>query len=318
MDPLSVAAGIAGLLSLSVQIVEIATKYGANSPKAQGLDIIFELRALTDVLKRLKEFLEGPDTPPTFSHVSTLLANNTRCRSKLQEILQRLEKVVQDTNILKRVFRRLRWPLAEKEHRETIAEIQRYTKVFHFALTVEGCALAAKSAAETAVALEEQIRKIEDIEKHCSAFPDLVAQSGESLAQISTIMSLIQSIPNNASELASISQGISQLKIAATNQERRYNEEYRKAMLEWLSPISFEKKQRKLFELHHRDTGGWFLQHDEFVQWRATKGSVLWCSGIPGAGKSVMASLVINALQESKDAPVGFIYADYNVRNLEP
>jgi hypothetical protein len=43
MDPLSVAAGVAGLLSLAIQLVEIGTKYGTSSPKAQGYDFIFEL-----------------------------------------------------------------------------------------------------------------------------------------------------------------------------------------------------------------------------------------------------------------------------------
>jgi hypothetical protein len=254
MDPLSVAAGVAGLLSLAIQLVEIGTKYGTSSPKAQGYDFIFELRALIEVLTRLKGFLEGPDAPPTFDHMSTLLSTNTRCKWKLQEVLMELQKTMQETNKLKRAVDRLMWPLTVKDHREAIEDIHRYTEVFNFALTVEGCVLLSTSSTETLNALKEQAQKIEETKVLCMAMPDLVIQIEASLARLSFIQDIVQALPDMSTELASISREVSGLKTAASNLERHYNQAERVAILAWLSPMTFEAKQRKLFERHQKGT----------------------------------------------------------------
>ena len=314
MDPLSIAAGVGGLIALSIQLVEIGTKYNTRSPKAQGLDFIFELRPLIEVLKRLKEFLEGPNAPQTFDRVSALLSTSSRCDSKLQEVLRKLQKATQEPNKIKRGVDRILWPVVEKELREAIEDIHRYTDIFEFALTVDGCALLAKSSSETASALKEQAQKIEETKKLCGSIPNLVAQMETFSDQIMKILSIVQDLPHHTKELASVSQGISDLKFSAKLQESRYDEAERKKMLSWLSPMTFEARQRQLFEIHQPGTGEWLLQHERFLNWRATKGSSLWCSGIPGAGKTIMASIVINALRNDKETaatPVGFIYADY-------
>ena len=316
VDPLSVAAGVAGLLSLAIQLVDIGTKYSSNAPKSQGYDFIFELRALIDVLNRLKEFLEGPNAPPTFDHMSTLLSTNTRCKTKLHEVLLKLQKTTQEPSKMKRAIDRLMWPLAAKEHREVIEDIHRYTEVFNFALTVNGCALLATSTTETATALKDQAQKIEETKVLCMAMPDLLTQFETSLDRISVIQSLIEALPDSTPELALISQGVSELQAAATNQEHRYNEAERKEILTWLSPVTYEAKQRQLFERHQRGTGEWLTSHEVFTSWKDTRGSKLWCSGIPGAGKTSMASLVVNTLREchGSSIPTTFVYADFKER----
>ncbi|KAI0531922.1 ankyrin repeat-containing domain protein [Xylaria digitata] len=45
--------------------------------------------------------------------------------------------------------------------------------------------------------------------------------------------------------------------------------------------------------LRHPSTGLWFIESDDFKEWRATPGSKLWVTGIPGAGKSVLAGLIL-------------------------
>jgi hypothetical protein len=316
MDPLSIAVSVAGLLALTIQLVEVGTKYGNASPKAKGFDLLFELRALTDVLKRLKNFLEGPDAPSTFDQMSTFLSSNTRCQSKLQELLRKLQRTIHEENKVRKAVDRLLWPLAEKEHREAIEDIHRYTQVFNFALTVEGCALLAKSSVETSAALKLQAQKMEETRQLCGAIPDLVAQIDASLNQMAIISSFVQGLPNVSEKLASISHGIAHLKIAADKQESRHGEAERKRILSWLSPLSFEGKQRQLFERRQPGTGEWLVQHETFQKWKASSGSTLWCSGIPGAGKTIMASIVIDTLQkETKGVvdtvPIAFIYADY-------
>lgn len=45
--------------------------------------------------------------------------------------------------------------------------------------------------------------------------------------------------------------------------------------------------------LRHPQTGLWFTESDDFKDWKHTPGSRIWISGIPGAGKSVLAGLII-------------------------
>ena len=142
--------------------------------KAQGLDFIVELQALVDVLQRLKDFLQGPGAPSTFDHMSTLLSTRGGCERKLREILLKLGKSVKESNRFKRAIDRLMWPLTVQEHREAMEDIHRYTGIFDFALTIGGCALLAISTSETATALKEQARKIEETKSLCINIPDLL------------------------------------------------------------------------------------------------------------------------------------------------
>ncbi|KAI8651561.1 hypothetical protein NCS55_01401500 [Fusarium keratoplasticum] len=64
----------------------------------------------------------------------------------------------------------------------------------------------------------------------------------------------------------------------------------------------------------------WFLNRDEFKQWRDSQSnttSALWCPGMPGAGKTVISSVVIDHLrQQCNDSTTGiaFVYCDYKDR----
>ncbi|THX25812.1 hypothetical protein D6D11_10357, partial [Aureobasidium pullulans] len=75
----------------------------------------------------------------------------------------------------------------------------------------------------------------------------------------------------------------------------------REEVLRWLSPHNFEHKQNETFKTKHQGTGDWLLQTEEFSNWeKATTSQLLWCHGKPGAGKSVLASHVINHLQKNQ------------------
>jgi Cdc6-like AAA superfamily ATPase len=62
-------------------------------------------------------------------------------------------------------------------------------------------------------------------------------------------------------------------------------------------------------------TGEWLINHELFKAWKATRGSKIWCPGIPGVGKTSMASFVVQTLIElynSPDAiPTAFVFADF-------
>ncbi|KAF4956485.1 hypothetical protein FSARC_11555 [Fusarium sarcochroum] len=88
------------------------------------------------------------------------------------------------------------------------------------------------------------------------------------------------------------------------------NTEERKAILKWLTPIDYALQQSDYNGRRQEGTGQWFLQSTKFQQWIASRKQTLFCPGIPGAGKTIITSLVIDELytRRQKDPSIGFAY----------
>ena len=72
--------------------------------------------------------------------------------------------------------------------------------------------------------------------------------------------------------------------------------EYKQKVLSWISPTNPNHERHHAVQaLRLDDTGGWLLQHPEFLAWRdkddpdSVLPSTLWCHGSPGSGKTVLA-----------------------------
>ncbi|OAL55039.1 hypothetical protein IQ07DRAFT_531702, partial [Pyrenochaeta sp. DS3sAY3a] len=66
----------------------------------------------------------------------------------------------------------------------------------------------------------------------------------------------------------------------------------------------------------HPDTGGWLLNSPEFQGWIQGTHKVLFCPGIPGAGKTVMAASVVDHLQTKylgqTSVSICYVYCDFH------
>ena len=85
-------------------------------------------------------------------------------------------------------------------------------------------------------------------------------------------------------------------------------------LLEWLSPLNFPAQQSAIFNRRQEGTGQWLFESPEFKKWMSESGQTLLCRGIPGAGKTMLASIAVNHLKRAlhqKDIPVTYIYCDY-------
>ncbi|KAF3217717.1 hypothetical protein TWF106_000256 [Orbilia oligospora] len=78
----------------------------------------------------------------------------------------------------------------------------------------------------------------------------------------------------------------------------------------------FSAKQNSLFKRRQRGTGQWFLNSPEYQTWLKEKG-ILFCQGIPGVGKTIMTSIVIDDLTErySNDMSVGIAYVYFGFKD---
>jgi hypothetical protein len=53
---------------------------------------------------------------------------------------------------------------------------------------------------------------------------------------------------------------------------------------QWLAAPDPSTNHMRACKKHYKQTGGWFVNGDEFAQWRQEQCSKLWLYGIPGCG----------------------------------
>jgi Cdc6-like AAA superfamily ATPase len=67
-------------------------------------------------------------------------------------------------------------------------------------------------------------------------------------------------------------------------------------ILKWLTPIDYAPLQTDYIGRQQPGTGQWLLDSAEFQTWLNTGKKTLFCPGIPGAGKTIITSIVIKYL----------------------
>jgi Cdc6-like AAA superfamily ATPase len=99
-------------------------------------------------------------------------------------------------------------------------------------------------------------------------------------------------------------------------QDDRERHDEHQTILDWITPIDYATQQSDFIARRQEGTGQWLLDSDEFQTWMNRGNQVLFFSGIPGAGKTICASIVINELQARfrNDAGVGIAYVYCNFR----
>ncbi|KFZ00163.1 hypothetical protein V500_01159 [Pseudogymnoascus sp. VKM F-4518 (FW-2643)] len=97
---------------------------------------------------------------------------------------------------------------------------------------------------------------------------------------------------------------------------RHQEDQGRQTVLDWLTPVDFATQQNDFFSRREEGTGQWLLESAEFQEWVDINQQVLFCPGIPGAGKTILTSIVVNYLYTKfqKDTNIGIAYLYCNFR----
>lgn len=92
-----------------------------------------------------------------------------------------------------------------------------------------------------------------------------------------------------------------------------------KAILEWLTPVEYHSRVNDSISERQPGTGQWLLNSEVFKTWLNTSKMTLFCPGIPGAGKTILTSIVIEALYEhyKGDENIGIAYVYFDFRRRE-
>jgi hypothetical protein len=87
-------------------------------------------------------------------------------------------------------------------------------------------------------------------------------------------------------------------------------------IIEWISSTNFPAQQSDLITRRQAETGQWFLASPEFTKWLHEPHGTLFCPGIPGAGKTMMAAITVDHLQRTQSETIGvmYLYCNYKVQ----
>lgn len=256
MDPFSLAVGVAGLLGLVGKIIELTSKYtkGVKHAAAAASELLDTLETLGSVLSRLDGLLKD-DTKQAFPSTSALATSINACRNKLIVVHTKLEETA------KHPSKRLLWPLSSNNHQETLRDLRTCAQWIQFALTIDGSTLMAKTSDEVVQVLGNQL--------------DMFHRVGSLETNVHTTHKVVVDTHRKIVDLDAASR--------------------RGKILDWISNDKAEQKHHEIRLPRLTGTGAWLLQDSSFELWRdqtldsCESPSVLWCYGIPGSGKSILA-----------------------------
>ncbi|KAF3069303.1 Ankyrin repeat domain-containing protein 50 [Trichoderma lentiforme] len=99
----------------------------------------------------------------------------------------------------------------------------------------------------------------------------------------------------------------------------KVDEQEEKQILDWLTPIDYGLIHSDYYKRLQPGTGKWFLEQKEFQDWITGSNDTLFCCGIPGAGKTILTSLIINHLSSRfrGNSDIGIIYVYFNYNRQE-
>lgn len=247
MAELALVSGVAGLLSLVIQVAEISHRYLSSvKNSSQAIKGYFrELEILQLVLSKFEELAKDPKTAVHISAASSTIVDG--CREELEIMRSKLQKRNRDSGLSKSL-NRLTWPFAEAETQRVVDVLHRYQTSFHATLSADNFKLSV----------------------------------GTSTALVGL--------------------------------EKRHAQEELRTLIAWLSLATPTSNHVTAREKHEHTTGRWFLNSPDFKTWCKAETSCMWIHGIPGAGKTILCSSIIDFLLQHKrggDAVV-FFYFDYS------
>lgn len=258
MDPLSISLGIAGIVPLIAKVISVAHQYvhAVRGARKMIEALIAELEALQSNIGNLRDLLATEHLSSAgikFDHTSVLMSCSAACEASLRALAKKL-----GDESGRKLGRYLLWPLSEKEHHKTIADLRNFTSWIRFALSVDGCRLLARTSDNVVAVLGaqlEQFRAVQLVGEKTSLLFDAVQSQGKVLED-----------------------GV---------RLRR-----RREVLDWISTAKHAARHDVLQRSRAKNSGGWLLRSEEYTAWRdglAASSRVLWCSGIQGSGKTVLA-----------------------------
>ncbi|KAI5814530.1 hypothetical protein BZA77DRAFT_345631 [Pyronema omphalodes] len=319
MDPVGFAASVAGLVSLAIEVTKILNAYVHDVKDApqEASELNTKVTVLSHVLRKLVDTLQSDDMQAvTIDEHSFLSSVVSSCEHHVKFVYKNIAKL-RDTSKVKALMGRVSWPFQKEECLRSIETLHRYTQTVEHLLAISNRALMTQGFDAVLEMLKEQHKKTTDsidmMRENFIPIPEAMAQIE---ARITTVISLVSDISRDSALIKKTSDGVTELCAQKKDEEL-------KEILQWISPLDPLKRHEDLKSKRFEGTGAWFLKSPKFVTWCHRTASdegfnpILACYGDPGAGKSVMSTLVIDTLYalpstDENRISVAYFYCDYN------
>lgn len=135
MDPLSIAAGVGGLLTLVIQTVDVSHRYihGVRHAKESAESLIAHLRILQTSLQNLEKFVQEEEQKNTnaFQQTSAITTTVQSYTTKIETLRRKLDDRSQSR------MQRLLWPLSEEQHKDAIESFRVLVQWVNFTLSID-------------------------------------------------------------------------------------------------------------------------------------------------------------------------------------
>ncbi|KAK6525843.1 hypothetical protein TWF281_010887 [Arthrobotrys megalospora] len=120
-------------------------------------------------------------------------------------------------------------------------------------------------------------------------------------------------------------QSVTRIEAKFERMNSRLNRKDDLEILDWLTPTDYSNQQIDYLNQRQQGTGEWLLNSNEYQNWLDANKQILFCPGIPGAGKTILTSSVINDLTtrfSNSKTGIAYIYCNFrrkdeqNIQNL--
>jgi len=285
MDGLSVAASIIQVIQISEQIVSTCYKYYRTATHAED-----DIRSIINNVGGLKITLENlrvlVTANPGLAHFARLDGPLKSCQTTLEIIAKKLGATSTTGSTLTApkvgLTKKLTWPWKEKELTKMLDVIEKQKTMFILALGGD--------TLETMLSIQDTVEYVRN-----------------------TTTSIQESVDGVRNTSSSIHQTVTEV-LTSTRSAAR-NERHDK-ILNWLKSSDPSTNHNAARKKHQPTTGEWFIDSPQFIAWIEGRISSIWLHGIPGAGKTILCSSIIDNVEaacvSSSSQTFAYFYFDFS------
>ena len=129
-------------------------------------------------------------------------------------------------------------------------------------------------------------------------------------------MNLAKAIKADTIQIPALLTGVQEMQVGVTKIQDRLEVEAVQKIVEWFSPLSFADRHNDVLSRRCEGTGNWLFETPEASAWlSSSEKATLWCSGIPGAGKTTIAAIMTEHIEQTlihdQSAAVACVYCNY-------
>jgi hypothetical protein len=298
MDPLSATASIIAVLQLTEEVVKyITSAAGATKERKRLRD---ELRACRTILQTVKDEADDSEEGKDWTKTIEALEAPGGPLGRLLAALCKIESKLKPKEGIGKAFTNLAWPFNEKEIKE-----------IHTTMECEKALLSLALANNSRKLIQEIKRTSSENAKHLIELFGAVKISSENSE--GRFLELKDGLLDIQDSQVSLHTGIRGLQ---WQHDHSVAVRERSTILDWLTPIDYYAQQSDFINRRQAGTGQWLLDSLEFQTWLQADKQSLFCPGIPGAGKTVLTSIVVDELTArfTNDDSIGIAYVYCNFR----